>query len=309
MTTKVKSTGLISGGGERNRLCVGVFGYSRPQHLRRCLQSLAACHEAADVDLHIYCDGPPLDSDGKLLERIAETREVAAAASGFGCVKCQFADRNRGVALAVPSGVSEMLQVYDQVVVVEDDLEFSPFFLRYMRDGLTAYASSDEVMAISGYTWPTFEDGTTDTYFSRFTHYWGWGTWRRAWQAFCADGESLRDAIVEQGLAAEFDKYSVFHRTSSEILDLYINNVMGIWDICWSASVLLKRGFCLYPRKSMVRNHGFDGSGMHCRPAPRMRFDMQDLSSEPVRVSVRPATEEPTSFINHQMMRRRLRGS
>jgi len=289
-----------------SRLCVGVFGYARPRHLERCLESLSRCPEAKDVALHIYCDGPPTGADDAMLIGIAETRAIATKASGFGTIRLFFSEENQGVARAVPAGVTAMLQHNEQVVVIEDDLEVSPCFLTYMLDGLRVYASDRQVMAISGYTWPTFEDGTSGTYFSKFAHYWGWATWRRAWQTYTSDGLALLTALEQKGLSTDFDGYSVFPRKSTQILELYSNGEMGIWDICWSATVLLNGGQCLYPRHTLVRNHGFDGSGMHCRRFAAVPFELQELSSVPIGVKLEPAVEEVKSFEKCHAMRQLL---
>jgi len=36
------------------------------------------------------------------------------------------------------------------------------------------------------------------------------------------------------------------------------------WAIRWYLSVFIKNGLVLYPRKSLVENSGFDGSGVNC---------------------------------------------
>jgi hypothetical protein len=36
------------------------------------------------------------------------------------------------------------------------------------------------------------------------------------------------------------------------------------WAIFWYASIFLNNGLCLHPRESLVKNIGFDGSGVNC---------------------------------------------
>lgn len=110
--------------------------------------------------------------------------------SDFACVDIVEQEHHRGLAGSVICGIDRALAESDRVVVLEDDLEVSPYFLRYMFEALELYQDDPQVMEIHGFT-PV--DGTVcgETMFLRGADCWGWGTWRRAWHNFEPDSLKL----------------------------------------------------------------------------------------------------------------------
>ena len=61
-------------------------------------------------------------------------------------------DTNFGLAKSIVEGVTSLCKKYGTVVVVEDDLEVSPDFLKFMSVALERYYDAEEVMQIAGHT-------------------------------------------------------------------------------------------------------------------------------------------------------------
>ncbi len=116
---------------------VVLFAFNRPSHLERTLEALANNDLAADTHLHIHIDGPRSAND---IPSIVGCAKIAARPWKFATVKTQVRDSNQGLAASIISGVTAMLEQYGRVIVVEDDLVTSRYFLQYMNDGLTTYA-------------------------------------------------------------------------------------------------------------------------------------------------------------------------
>ena len=49
------------------------------------------------------------------------------------------------------------------------------------------------------------------------------------------------------------------------MLEAQLEGKIDSWAIRWYLSVFMNEGMVLYPRKSLVENMGFDGSGTHTR--------------------------------------------
>ena len=115
-------------------------------------------------------------------------------------------------------------------------------------------------MAVEGYLYPV-RQCPTETCFLGFTSTWGWGTWARAWNQFNPSAEALLEIIPkskkwEFNIGNSYDFYGMLMKC--------VTGSWKFWDVRWYASVYVKRGMCLYPKKSLVRNIGNDTSGMHC---------------------------------------------
>jgi len=80
---------------------IALFAFRRPDHLAACLAALAACPEAADSPLVVFCDGPRGPQDE---EAVREVRAVARAATGFARVDVVEREANLGLAASVIDG-------------------------------------------------------------------------------------------------------------------------------------------------------------------------------------------------------------
>jgi len=151
---------------------------------------------------------------------------------------------------------------FGKVIVLEDDLVISPYFLGYMNHALNLYADRYQVMQISGHMFPVNLQADTDAIFLPFTTSWGWATWERAWRSFDADSRSYFRLKNNKNLRYQFNlngSYSYFN-----MLEDQLNGKIDSWAIRWYLSVFMQRGLTLYPTKSLLSNIGFDGSGTHC---------------------------------------------
>lgn len=122
---------------------VVVFAYRRPDHLRNTLTSLMRCEGFAQSPIIVYCDGPRNDSE---IGAVTATRELAKTLLGEHA-EYHFSEVNLGLSRSVIAGVSEAVDRFGRVIVVEDDLELHPTFLTFMNQALVRYASDDRVFS------------------------------------------------------------------------------------------------------------------------------------------------------------------
>ncbi len=252
-----------------------LFAYSRPKHTRRVINSLLGNLEAASTDLVVYLDGPQKGSDLIVGDSIVE---MVKNLSGFRSVKLIRAEKNKGLAKSIVDGVTAQLLDHESVIVMEDDIEVAPTFLRYMNDGLNLYKDEEKVASIHAHVYPV-DAGLPETFFVRGADCWGWGTWRRAWKHFEPDGQVLLEKLESRGLCREFD-----FNDSAEFTRMLKNQIAGkndSWAVRWHASTFLKEMVTLYPRSTQAINIGQDGGGSHRGVGT---LDSREFDSQPVSV-------------------------
>ncbi len=249
---------------------IAVFVYNRPRHTRAMLESLATNPEFINSPLYIFSDGPKSPS---MAAPVHETRRVLEDVT-HPCMTVKTSKVNQGLARSISSGVSELCDKMGRVIVVEDDLQVSKSFLKYMNAALERYEKEERVMHISGYMYPV-KASLPKTFFFRNTSSWGWATWHRAWKHFSNDAGKLFESIrsMKNGIY-EFNICNSCKYTT--MLEKQLRNKIDSWAICWDASVFINHGLCLYPFKSLVRNRGFDDSGIHCGFDNRFDTDLYD---------------------------------
>ncbi len=169
-------------------------------------------------------------------------------------------ENNKGLARSIIAGLDDIFNRYETAIIIEDDLEFSPYFLRFCLDGLSLYADVPQVASLHGYT-PSLDIKMSQPYFLRGADCWGWATWKNRWIDFEENAEILINQISEQKLASKFDldgAYPYF-----EMLKRQSRGEIDSWAIRWHASMFLRNKLTLYSNFSLVSNTGMDGSGTH----------------------------------------------
>lgn len=238
---------------------VVLFVYNRPVHTRRTVEALLKNAQVAESDLIVYSDGP---KHSHVADAVCEVRQYIATITGFKSVRIVERDRNWGLANSIIDGVTSVVNQYGKVIVLEDDLMTSTYFLEYMNAALERYQGEDRVMQVSGHIFPIHVHAETDAVFLRMTTSWGWATWARAWKYF--DPQSIGYAHLKDDatLRKRFNLDGAYEYFS--MLEAQLAGRVDSWAVRWYLSVFMREGLALFPVKSLVNNMGFDGSGTHC---------------------------------------------
>ncbi|QCO41415.1 glycosyltransferase family 2 protein [Leptospira interrogans] len=254
---------------------IALFVYNRPEHTKRTIDSLSNNDYAEQSELFVFCDGPKPNTN---MDKIREVRSIVKQATGFKKVIVYEKENNVGLAKSIISGVTELVTKYGKIIVLEDDMITSKYFLTYLNHGLEYYENSNQVVSIHAYRLP-FTAKTPETYFLRGADCWGWATWKRGWDLFEVDGQKLLDKLISEKLIYQFDMQGSYPYT--QMLKDQIAGKNDSWAIRWYASTFLQNKLTLYPARSLVFNIGLDASGTHCEVTNE--YDV-DLSSIPIRI-------------------------
>ncbi len=237
---------------------IALFVYKRTDHLKEVINSLKKNDLCSESDLFIYSDGPKNKSD---IESVNNVRDYISTISGFKNINIIKNKKNNGLANSIINGVTSILNKYDKVVVLEDDLIVSPHFLEFMNYSLEKYKTNKEVMQISGYMYPVKISSQYDSFFMPLTTSWGWATWQDSWSSFDKNMKGYELLENNKKLRSKFnlgntiDYFNMLEKQKAGLVDS--------WAIRWYLSVFMNNGLVLYPRKTLVRNIGMDGTGTH----------------------------------------------
>jgi hypothetical protein len=212
----------------------------------------------SESDIYIYADGPKTGIND---QGVIETRRLISENRWNGRVTIIPQEKNRGLAASIIAGVSDLVNKFGKVIVLEDDIVTSPGFLRFINDSLDKYENSEIVMHVCGFAFPVIDSAKVgaETFFYRVPTCWGWGTWKRAWQFYNDDAKDIFLKLAQSNRMREFD----FNYSGVFLGQVNANRlgIMRTWAVKWYASTFLRNGLALHPYKSMVDNIGFDGSG------------------------------------------------
>lgn len=265
---------------------IALFAYNRPDHIRKTIEALKANFLAKESDLFIFSDGHKneLDKDG-----VNRVREHIKTISGFKKVVIIEREKNFGLSASIISGVTEIVNKHGKIIVLEDDLVTSRYFLQYANNALDLYENDEDVISIQGYIYPV-KDELPNTFFIRGADCQGWGTWKRGWNIFDPDGGNLLKKIQDNKLEKNFNMNGGYGYI--DLLKRQIAGKTNSWAIRWYASAFLANKLTLYPGKSLIKNIGLtDGEGTHS--APQNSVYVTEASLYPVHLEKISTKENP----------------
>jgi hypothetical protein len=234
-----------------------LFVYNRPWHTQQTIEALQNNELASESELFIFSDAAKNNS---AIDKVKEVRNYIKNIDGFKKITIIEREKNWGLANSIIDGVSKIVNEYGKIIVLEDDLVTSPYFLKFMNEALDLYQDEEKVACIHGYIYPM--ENLPETFFIRGADCWGWATWKRGWDIFESNGQKLLDEVKQRGLQKEADFDNRYGYT--KMLRDQINGKNNSWAVRWYFSAFLKEMLCLYPGKSFVQNIGNDDSGTHC---------------------------------------------
>lgn len=244
--------------------------YNRPVHTRKTVEALKKNELASQSELFICSDGAKNDD---ALQQVKEVRDYIKTIEGFKKITIIEQDKNIGLSRAMISGVTKVVNEYGKIIVLEDDINTSPYFLKFMNEALEFYKDKDKVWHVSGWCHPIDTDNLEDAFLWRCMNCWGWATWADKWRYFEKNPDNLvstwkKDDIDRFNLDGTHDFWSQVTQNRDGIIDS--------WAIFWYATIFSRQGLCVNPFISQVENIGFDGSGENCISS----IDQQSLNTD-----------------------------
>lgn len=238
---------------------VVIFTFNRLEHTKKTIEALKKNIFASESEVYIYSDGARNTEEGK---KVNEVRQYLKKVDGFKSVSVIEAENNKGLANSVLNGVTEIINRYSNVIVLEDDLVTSKYFLKYMNEGLSLYETRKDIWSLSGYG-PNIEipnEYKDDIYVTKRGSSWGWSTWKDRW--------NLNDWDIKQYKEFKKDrrKVNLFNECGKDLSHMLEDQIKGridSWAVRWVYNQFNYNMWTIYPIKSLVKNIGNDLSGTH----------------------------------------------
>ncbi len=232
--------------------------FNRPELTR---QVFAAIRRQRPKALLVVQDGPRPDREGEA-ELVAKARRVVEEVDWDCEVRTHFADENLGCKRRMATGISWGFELFERLIILEDDCLPSDSFFGYCDSLLNRFDENENVMMISGNNFLPKSHSPHSYYFSKWTHIWGWASWRRAWRKFdveMSDWATVRELNWLDSLCcdeAELEHWnSIFDRQHAGLIDT--------WDFSWMYNCWRQHGLTVLPHRNLVTNIGFGDSATH----------------------------------------------
>ena len=236
---------------------------NRYEHLKRCVESLASNLHADKTELVIGIDYPP---SPKYEEGYNRIKEYVKGIKGFGKLTVFEHDHNLGPSENWYYCERYCLDNYDACIGSEDDNEFSPCFLDFMNKALMKYENDESIESISGWSPDYFsKQQEYGCYLYFASNAWGVGRWKSK-EIDILNKINGNDFVINSLKKWSLAKEMLLECPKRLNNELDMINENADWGDVKRGCYLQVNHMCqLRPCLSLVRNHGNDGTGLHCK--------------------------------------------
>jgi hypothetical protein len=212
-----------------------------------------------------------LVADGPRKDRPDDAAGVEATRRLFDDLpwKCKVtrnvSDTNLGCARRVASGLSWVFEQVNEAIILEDDCLPQPSFFPYCEELLERYRDDGRVGSICGHDYTMgFKPPQESYYFSRYNLFWGWATWRRAWQHYDHAMRPIEDGTLETVLRSVFPgiRARLYWRIK---LRKTRSGKINSWGYRWLLSCWRVGMLGVFPAANLISNIGFGTESTHTK--------------------------------------------
>jgi hypothetical protein len=206
-----------------------------------------------------------LSSDGPRHNNINDThnikliRDYIKTHIDWPCdLKTRFLPSNLGCKDAVSSGITWFFENEEAGIILEDDCLPNNSFFRFCDILLEKYRYDNRVRHISGVNFlDNKKEILSSYYFSKFTHVWGWASWRRVWCDYDKDLNSLDNFVINNVINNIYPNNKISKFLINEFYNVK-SGLLNTWDYQYLYLNFINNGLTIIPSKTLITNIGFN---------------------------------------------------
>jgi len=235
-----------------NRSAVCLFAYNRPSHLRRVLIAL---ENYKIKKVYIFLDGPKNFKDKILQKEIL----IDILFKKNLIIKLIKKKKNLGLCKSIKTGLDYISKKYDKIIIIEDDCIPRKEFFSFINSNFKLNFKSDEVASICGYQCPNIHNKKSKRIITLLLNFfipWGWAISSENWIDYRKNFKFKKktNILLKKKIPEILLKLIKINRKNK-----------NIWSVDFMLYNFLKKKKYLYPSKSLVKNIGFDGTGVNSK--------------------------------------------
>ena len=235
--------------------------FNRPDTTQKVFNAI---RKAKPKQLFVAADGPREGKEDEK-EKCEQTREIIEQVDWDCEVKILFRDKNLGCKIGVSSAIDWLFENVEEGIILEDDCLPSQSFFWYCQELLDYYQNDTRIMHISGDNFQfSRKRGGGNYYFSKYSHIWGWATWRRAWKHYDVNMKNFGEFKTENQINNVF-QIKQQQKYWMNIFQRVYNNEINTWDYQWVYTCFINNGLCIMPNVNLISNIGFNKEALHTK--------------------------------------------
>lgn len=234
---------------------VAFLIFNRPKLTKIVFEAI---RQAKPQKLLVVADGPRFPEE---VEKCQRTQEIINQIDWECEVLTNFSQTNLGCKQRVSSGLNWIFSEVEEAIILEDDCLPAPSFFYYCQTLLEYYRHDERIMAICGENY--YQSETTYSYrFSKYSHMWGWASWRRAWNYYDVDMKTWTEYMNKNFIASACEdpwEQKYWTNTFNSVFKGEVNT----WDYQWIYNCFSQNGLSIVPNTNLISNIGYGLDATH----------------------------------------------
>ncbi len=246
--------------------------FNRPESFAQVFEKV---RQASPRTLILAQDGPRHEADKP---GIAACRAIAENINWECNVIKEYSDVNLGCGMRPKSAVDRALELFERVIILEDDCIPSPTFFPYCEELLERYKDDERIIYISGLNhFETWDCGEYDYFFTKGAAIWGWATWRRAWKKhYDYYVKGIHDpyllSLYRQQLGNDYIYGRLLPSLKRANLSASNGEQLSYWDVQWGFAKYTQNMVGIVPRCNQICNIGVGEASTHAQKLRTNRY-------------------------------------
>lgn len=246
--------------------------FNRPDSFKKVFEEV---RKAQPQNLILVQDGPRNDKDKKAIE---ECRKIAESVDWDCNIIRDYSAVNLGCGMRPQTGITKALELFETVIVLEDDCVPAESFFRYCDEMLERYRNDDRIAYISGLNhFETWECGEQDYFFTKTGAIHGWATWRRVWNQYYdyyvkgVDNPYVLNLVKKQFTNQIIANDRVYYWKKAR-LSIKNGEKLSYWDNQWGFVKYSQNLLVIVPRINQIYNIGGGADSTHAQSLKNTTF-------------------------------------
>jgi len=247
---------------------IGLSVYIRLEHIKETVEALKKNTLAESSELYIFSDAPRKGDE----EKVKIVRDYLKTIDGFKSITI-FERKNNSRVINNRSGIKYLLDNYGKMIFLEEDIVTASGFLKFINGALEFYKDDETISCVSGFT-PINHEIQQDFYITPRYSGWGVGFWKDKYIL-------ITDLPKYENIRNDKKTYVALKKMGGDMLKMVkaeSRKKIDALDIKACYFCAKENKYNILPSKTLVKNIGLDGSGLHCGVSSK--YDDNSLSTK-----------------------------
>lgn len=222
--------------------------------------------------LFLIMDGPRY-KNSQDIQNIKKVRKIIEEIDWKCKVYKNFSNDNLGLKKRIVTGLNWVFKKVDKAIILEDDCYPGDDFFNFCEIMLKFYEDNKKISIITGNNFQNKAVNLNSYYYSKYSHIWGWATWRRTWNLFNDNDQKIEIFLK----SSKFKKICKIPEEQNYWKDMHSQIKKGIlksWAYYFLLNIWESNSLTVTPNLNLIKNIGIDSKSRSNPNDPGLKIDL-----------------------------------